>query len=223
MQRVAIGAGEKSTGAPASLAGMILAMNGSGSPSGSGMHGLAPAPYISALNCGIWKLTETPKRRAVARSQSISAALSRVTTALRKKSSFAGAQLDGRHHPPPGARAALRVVRGLAAVDRDHDLVEVPHDLDLLRDEEAVGHHGRAHAETPALVDQLSEVVAQQRLAAEELDAHRAEPGELGEELPMHRRVESAGSFRSGSCSRRTGRCSRSGASTGRRTAARCR
>ncbi len=53
---------------------------------GSGRCVAAPAPYISSFDWRIWKFTETPKRRAVARSQSISPALSRVMTALRKKS-----------------------------------------------------------------------------------------------------------------------------------------
>ena len=57
--------------------------------------------------------------------------------------------------------------------------------VELLRHEEAVGDHRRAHAEPARLDDQRVDVVAEQRLAAEELDAHGPEPCELREHAPV--------------------------------------
>ena len=175
----------KSTGAPASLAAMILARMARIS-AGSGSAPAAPAPYISSFDWRIWKFTETPKRRAVARSQSISPALSRVTTALRKKSSPSRAQssiarITRRQEPAPRCPSCAASRPSIEITSSSSRRI----DVDLLRDEEAVGHHRRPHAEAPGLVHQLADVGAEERLAAEELDAHRPQPRELGEELPV--------------------------------------
>src|SRR5262249_20252166 len=73
----------------------------------------------------------------------------------------------------------------LITVEGYDQLVEAPDGRHPLRDQESVRHHGAPHAELSHRLDQLVDVIAEQRFPTEELDADRPQASELGQDPAM--------------------------------------